>query len=375
MNLSMKHIMLGLLVVTGQISGVAYGQKQTTVVEPLAKPVTSVGNTPIKTKAPDDWIVYDNMSYTPVVDSVSRHLDAARKAFDAKDSKKAAAEMRAVADELKSQAARAGNEDRLLVKTDKALVVADAKYAQESINRMNASAAKVRLAAGDIESGKINTKAGLDKAIDQGVRADMERRWVIADVTTWYPISEEPEHHFKDAIGAYATKNYQEAAADIRKGTSYLRLEASRATGEAKQELDSSVKQLDALASSAEGASIKDEHSMRNTFARADHALALEHRYKAGESWAHKEYDKTGYELKAAAHGLESAADWVGAEAKAGTSTTVADTRVLGDKLVSGASWTRDEVVKGFEFLGSGINSLGQKIGITKKATSFNAGA
>jgi len=40
---------------------------------------------PIVTKAPHDWIVYDDNSLTPVVDEVSRHLADARMAFDAKD--------------------------------------------------------------------------------------------------------------------------------------------------------------------------------------------------------------------------------------------------------------------------------------------------
>ncbi|MFY9328377.1 MAG: hypothetical protein WAO76_10215 [Georgfuchsia sp.] len=44
----------------------------------------------------------------------------------------------------------------------------------------------------------------------------------------------------------------------------------------------------------------------------------------------------------------------------------MADTRALGDKLAAGASWARDEVVKGFEVLGNDINSLGHKIDNTK---------
>jgi len=41
--------------------------------------------------------------------------------------------------------------------------------------------------------------------------------------------------------------------------------------------------------------------------------------------------------------------------------------RLQGDKLASGATWTRDEVAKGFESLGNSINALGQKIGSSKK--------
>lgn len=147
---------------------------------------------------------------------------------------------------------------------------------------------------------------------------------------------EEPQRHFGSAIEAYAKKDYNAAASEIRKATGYIRLEAGRASGEAKQALDSSVAELDKLAVSVEKGAVKAEKSMDKSFAKANHALALEHRAKATEAWAHKQYDKAGYELKAAADGLESAAGWAGGEAKAGVSAAIADTRSLGDKLVSG---------------------------------------
>ena len=52
-----------------------------------------------------------------------------------------------------------------------------------------------------------------------------------------------------------------------------------------------------------------------------------------------------------------------------------AETRALGDNLAFGATWTRDEVAKGFESLGNAINAVGQKIGGTKKASPFDVGA
>lgn len=375
MNFALKPIALAMLAATTQLAGVAYAQAPKAPAAPVVQPAPAATKAPIPTKSPEDWIIYDDTTYTPVVDEVSRHLDAARKAFDAKDNKKAATEMRAVADELKLQAARAGNEGKTLERADKALLTADTKFAQDTLKRMNASALKVNSAAAAIESGKIKTKGDLDKAIGKAARADMERRWLVTDVTTWYPVSEEPQRHFTDAIAAYAKKDYKAAATDIRKATSYLRLEAGRATGEVKRELDSSVAHLDTLGAAVEKGAVKDERSMEKAFGRANHALALEHRTKAAEFWTRKEFDKAGYEFKAAAHGLESAAGWVGGEAKEGASAAVADTRALGDKLASGGNWTRDEVAKGFEALGNSINALGQKIGGTKKALPVHLGS
>jgi hypothetical protein len=379
MKFTLKPIALAMLVAAAQFAGVTRAQAPKApaapVVQNAAKPAPAATKAPITTKAPEDWIIYDDITYTPVVDNVSEHLDAARKAVAANDDKKAAAELRTVADDLKQQAARAGKADQALVQADRALVAADTRAGQDAMKRLDASALKVSAAAAAVERGKINTKADLDKAIDKAARADMEHRWLVTDLTTWYPVSEEPQRQFTEAVAAYARKDYKAAAVDIRKAISYLRLEAGRATGGAKHELDSSIAQLDTLAASVEKGAVKDEQTMTRAFARADHALALEHRSKAAGSWVRKEYDKAGYELKAAAHGLESAAGWTGREEKADASATVADIRALGDKLAVGGAWTRDEVAKGFESLGNGINVLGQKIGNTRKASPFDVGA
>jgi len=203
-----------------------------------------------------------------------------------------------------------------------------------------------------------------EKLAQEGLRVGPQtlRRWLIADVTTWYPVTDEPQRHFTNAVADYARRDYNATATEIRKATSYVRLEAGRATGEPKQELDRSVAQLDALAMSVEKGAVKDEHVMANVFAHADHALAVEHRAKATESWTRKDYDKFGYELKAAASGLESAAGWTGDEAKAAASATVAEARALGEKLASRSAWTRDEIAKGFAALDHSIDELGRKI-------------
>jgi hypothetical protein len=76
-----------------------------------------------------------------------------------------------------------------------------------------------------------------------------------------------------------------------------------------------------------------------------------------------------------AADGLQGTAAWIGGEAKAGASAAVADARALDDKLAAGGAWTRDELARGFESLGKGIDALGQKIGTAGKASPFGVGA
>ena len=90
--------------------------------------------------------------------------------------------------------------------------------------------------------------------------------------------------------------------------------------------------------------------------------------YKAAQAWARNDYHQAGHGLEAATHALRGAAGWSGKQAKAAASATLADARALGDKLVSGAAFTRDEVVKGIEALGNGVDKLGRGAAGTKTA-------
>ena len=188
-------------------------------------------------------------------------------------------------------------------------------------------------------------------------------------------VSEAPQRHFDSAVTAFAKKDYKAAANEIREAAGNVRLEASRVSGDVRQGLNSSVAELDKLATSVEKGAVKDDKSMDKDFARANHALALAHRAEAAESWTRKEYNKTGYELKAAGYDLESAAAWAGLEAKAGTSAAVAGTRALGDKLTTGATWTRGEVGRGFDVLGHALNELGHEVGAKQQAAPLKSGS
>lgn len=368
-----KFITLAVMIATAQFSAYANSETERVADSSMAHAVSAPIKAPIAIQSPTDWIIYDDTTYTPVADEVSRHLDAARKAFDAKSNSKAAAELHAVADALKKQYVLASNENKLEVNADKAQLDANTKRSHEISKFMDEIVLKVNTAASDIESGKIKTQADLDKVFDKAAQANLERRWLVSDVNTWYPVSEEPQHHFTEAVVAFANKDYKNAAIEIRKATSYIRLEARRAAGDVKLALDGSVTDLDKLALSVEQGTVKDEKSMDKAFAKANHGLALAHRAKAAESWAVNDYNKAGYELKVAAHGLESAAGWVGGEAKAGGRTAEADTKALGSKLISGTNWTRNEVAKGFESLGNRINTLGHKIGIKQQAVAVKS--
>ena len=194
-----------------------------------------------------------------------------------------------------------------------------------------------------------------------------------AAATAGQATSEQPQQHFTSAIEAYAKKDYKAAAAEIREASGYLRAEAKHAAPEARGELDRSVAELGRLAGSVEKGAVKSGKTLQADFARANHALALEHRAQAAEAWSRKQYEETGHAMQSAAGDLENAASWGGGEAKSAAAASVAEARTLGGKLASGATWTSNEVGKAFESLGHGIDAVGRKVGSHAKAKPFHA--
>ena len=311
---------------------------------------------------PEDWIIYDETSFTPVVDDVDRHLASARAALAGGDKSKAAEQLRTVSQELRAQSAVATGLAHVRAQDEASASAGQNKLAAETARRMTAAAAKVDAAATAVDEGKITTTAQLDETIGKADRADMDQRWLVSEVSTWYPLVQQPQRHFSSAAAAFAAKDYGLAAAEIRKGESYIRKESGRASGSARDGLKQSADQLDDLARSVQTGSEQYAAVLRRAFAASNRALAIEYQALASDSWARKEYDVAGHELRASAQSLESGADWIGTEARVGAAATVADTRKLGDKLSNGVAWTRDEVAKGMVKLGTGIEEMGRRI-------------
>ncbi|HYL88577.1 MAG TPA: hypothetical protein VEU32_07395 [Burkholderiales bacterium] len=181
------------------------------------------------------------------------------------------------------------------------------------------------------------------------------------------------EPHFGRATDAFAKKDYKAAASEIREAAAALRAEAKHAGAGARRELDRSVAELGRLAGSVEKGAVKSEKTLQADFARANHALALEHRAQAAEAWSRNQYEETGRAMQSAAGDLENAASWAGGEAKSAAAASVAEARTLGGKLASGATRASNEVGKALESLGHGIDAVGRKVGSHAKAQPFHA--
>ena len=168
------------------------------------------------------------------------------------------------------------------------------------------------------------------------------------------------EQHFRKADADFKKGDRKAAAAEIREAAKLLRSEAGLAAAGAKRFLDPAAAELDKVARRIGSV---DEKTLRETFARAYHALAAYEEWRATEAWARKESVKAGTYLSAAAAQLERAGAWAEPKVNRAAAAAVKKARAVSQKLFKGSRLRRDEVSKAITGLRNQIKALGRKIG------------
>lgn len=184
--------------------------------------------------------------------------------------------------------------------------------------------------------------------------------WILVEEDIWLLFPDEPGVQFHQAHENFLKKDFKAAAAHIRKGVGFMKLEAARATEDGKKALTTSIDELEKLASDVEKGTVKSTNDLGKAFARAHRALAVHHHLKASEAWAKKETSKTGHALKSAASHLESALAWSGHKIEAAVVKVMEIGHDVGEKLIQGARWTADEVGKALKDSGEAIERLAE---------------
>ena len=157
------------------------------------------------------------------------------------------------------------------------------------------------------------------------------------------------------------------AAQQLRKAAANLRNTSNQADDTTKPRLNDSADELDSLAHRVENGKVKSAHELDKPSARALQRLSHHHYLMAQRSWLHKQRERTGKQLRAAADNLEHAARLSGQEVQAATQTVVTDVRLISGKLVEGVGYGVDEVGQGFEKLGRQVESVGTGMELTQK--------
>ena len=161
---------------------------------------------------------------------------------------------------------------------------------------------------------------------------------------------------------SFLTVDLMTAARQLREAAISLRNNSKQADETTKPRLNASADELDSLAHRVEKGKVKSTHELDQSSARALQRLSRHHYLMAERAWLHKQRERTGKQMRAAADNLEHAARLSEKEVQTATQAVVKEVRVISGKLVAGAGYGVDEVGKGFESLGKQVESVGKGI-------------
>jgi hypothetical protein len=175
-------------------------------------------------------------------------------------------------------------------------------------------------------------------------------------------IVSEPAERFAAARAALARHHRAQAAADIRDAATFVRGQATVASGMVRADLEESARDLDRIAAQVRNGRLKTPRELDAALRRSDRGLARHHLERATRAWARRESATAGRELRTAAQYTERLARDAGTGVERITVDVVHGTRKVGAKLIDGAGWTADEVGKAFAKLGQEIDRLGADV-------------
>lgn len=93
--------------------------------------------------------------------------------------------------------------------------------------------------------------------------------WIEFKYTEWIPVVDQLGQHLHQAHQSFVKKDNQKAAAEIRKGATFLKQERERASLEGQANIDEAVEDLNAFATLVEDGKIKSVKELNPVFAQA----------------------------------------------------------------------------------------------------------
>jgi hypothetical protein len=133
--------------------------------------------------------------------------------------------------------------------------------------------------------------------------------WVIVEEDFWFPLRFEPLHALDAARYRYRRNEEKEAANEIDKAVSWLKLAEGHAMPITQEKLMAAAVELTTLSKDLRAGKISDAAKVDGPLAKAAQALGEWHFFKAKESWGKDEEADAGRDLEMAAQYLQHAAN------------------------------------------------------------------
>jgi hypothetical protein len=174
-----------------------------------------------------------------------------------------------------------------------------------------------------------------------------------------YPLADEADLYFQIAYDHVVNNEWEPAAAAIRSGATFLKLQEGRTVPE-NDLLHQMVIELYSVAKYVEQGRFTSLDDLAIMFARADYALARHHQLKAAESWgeAESQVRLAGQDLSGALSYFDHSYAWSGSSAE---SPALDNARTLATELRSNAGFETEKT-------GNMIDALARDIEMHKLA-------
>lgn len=299
--------------------------------------------------AAGEYIEIDDQTYIPVVDPLTRHLQAAHQAFADSNMAETAHQIRESAALLKEEALKPVGEP--------------AKSA------LNNEAADLEQLAKTIEKGQMTDAQKLNAALLTAYQFDVDYRLANISAQEFSPVVEWPVTQLGNAVEAIAGHNNKEAAADIYKAMAVLRLDAARTTDPTiHTALETAITGLDQVAGQVSAGKLTSNTAIDQAILSAYHALANHHFLRAQAAQAAGNMQEAGQEINAAARYLDQTFSHLGRQMTPEEKTLAKEMNLTATKLISGTQVDTSSVSNLLERTGQQLNALGQELETTMHA-------
>jgi len=191
----------------------------------------------------------------------------------------------------------------------------------------------------------------------------------LIEEEVWIIFAHDPAGYLHDAWGNFLIGDMQDAAYNIRKTKALLKLEATRAEKETRDDLAASIKQLEGLITSLEAGTAPTRKALRQAFAQTEYALSNHHYHKALHYKAKGDHDKMIYALDAAATHLLHRSTWADLKLDPNDALAAKEARSLTRKAKGGEKWLPGKLREAMEGIGRGIRRLGERLKQAKEGS------
>jgi hypothetical protein len=190
----------------------------------------------------------------------------------------------------------------------------------------------------------------------------------LVEEEIWIIFAHDPAGYLLDAWEDFIVGNLQDAAYHIRRAKAWLKLEAYRAEGDAREDLEASIGELEELIKVLDGGSHPSNKELKEAFARAEYALAYHHHQKALSYEEMGDHEKMTYALDAAGTHLMYGSVWAGRELDQNDAVATKEALAIARKVKRGESWSLDRLRGALKELGRGIKKHGTRLKQAKES-------